>query len=267
MNAPRGLQTVHGPLTGAFPRLERRSQLAGFELPPEDVERFREQGYLAGLPLLDAGQVEELRTRLGGLRERLPELRERLYEVEADWRARPEEVVLHFLGGWLVDEWLHDLVFHPGVTVPLAQLLGVSRLRFWHDQVFWKPARHPGVVPWHQDYSYWRRTEPANHLTMLVTLDDMGPWNGGLEVVPGSHRWELLPTVSFGGAIDQVLEHLPPERRRELRPVPVEMAAGRASIHHSHLVHGSRGNPSERPRRALVLNYICLLYTSPSPRD
>jgi hypothetical protein len=38
--------------------------------------------------------------------------------------------------------------------VPASQLLG-GEVRFWHDQIFYKPAHHGGVVIWHQDYSYW----------------------------------------------------------------------------------------------------------------
>jgi ectoine hydroxylase-related dioxygenase (phytanoyl-CoA dioxygenase family) len=38
--------------------------------------------------------------------------------------------------------------------------------------------------------------------------------------------------------------------------VPALLRAGQAAIHHSHTLHGSWGNRSERPRRALVLNYL-----------
>jgi len=163
----------HEALTDAFPRAKTAEERARWELTDEQVERFHEQGFLLDLPLLDAQQVAELRKRLDHIGENLDALKDRLYEVEEAWQQRPDEVVLHLLGAWRVDNWFHDLVFHPGVTTPLAQLLGVDELRFWHDQVFWKPPRHPGVVPWHQDYSYWTRTAPAQHITMFVALDDM----------------------------------------------------------------------------------------------
>jgi len=40
------------------------------------------------------------------------------------------------------------------------------------------------------------------------------------------------------------------------KPVPVPGKPGEASFHHSHTVHGSYGNNSDRPRRAVVLNYM-----------
>ena len=112
------------------------------------------------------------------------------------------------------------------------------------------------MVPWHQDYSYWTRTGPPAHISLFLSLDDMGPENGGLEFVPGSHRWGLFPCQDFGGDMDALLEHLSPEQREHFRPEPITLRAGQASIHHSHLIHGSRANPSDRPRRAAVLNYV-----------
>lgn len=250
---PLGLEQTHGYLTDRFPRIGSGRR---FELSAEQVAEFRERGCLTGLDLLSPEEVEELRARLEAIGSRLDELEPELYEVEAAWRERPDEVVLHFLGAWRVDELFHDLVFHPGVTVPVAQVLGTTRLRFWHDQVFWKPPRHPGVVPWHQDYSYWTRTGPPGHGTMFVALDDMGPENGGLEYVPGTHRWGLLPRQDFGGDLAALEAALTPAQRDAFRPEPVRLRAGQAAMHHPHLVHGSRGNPTDRPRRAVVLNYM-----------
>lgn len=226
------------------------------DLDQTACEDFRRDGYVAGIDLLDADEVEQLRERLESIGSRITELEDQLYEVETAWLERPDETVLHFLGAWRLDQVFRDLVFRPGITVPCAQLLGVERLRFWHDQVFWKPPRHPGVVPWHQDYSYWARTGPPAHITMFITLDDMSAANGGLEYIPGSHRLGLLPAADFGGEMDALLDHLPAEQRDRFRPVPVQLKAGQASIHHSHLIHGSRGNRSDRPRRAIVLNYM-----------
>lgn len=250
---PGTLHEHHVPLTGRFPAW---ADVARFRLRDAEMARFHQQGFLAGLDLLGPDDVAELRARLERIGARLDELAPHLYEVEAAWLERPDEVVLHFLGAWKVDELFHDLVFHPGVTVPLAQLLDVERLRFWHDQVFWKPPRHPGVVPWHQDYSYWTRTGPPAHATAFIALDDMGPENGGLEYVAGSHRWGLLPTQDFGGDLDALARSLSDEQRAEFRPVPIRLRAGQMAIHHSHLVHGSRGNATDRPRRAAVLNYF-----------
>ena len=76
-------------------------------------------------------------------------------------------------------------------------------MRFWHDQLFCKPAQHGGVVAWHQDYSYWTRTKPMAHLTCWIGLDDATKDNGCLQYLPGSHRWSLLPITGLAGDMER----------------------------------------------------------------
>jgi len=137
--------------------------------------------------------------------------------------------------------------------MPASQLLG-GAVRFWHDQLFCKPARHGGVVAWHQDYSYWTRTEPMAHLTCWIALDDSTTENGCLYYVPGSHRWDLLPVTGLTGDMNEIHRVLNEEQRAAFRPVPVEIKRGECSFHHPLLVHGSYENRSNRHRRATLIN-------------
>lgn len=225
-------------------------------LSSEQVQRFEADGFLAHIPLLSRAEVTDLRARVEYIREHLEELAPRLYEVEASYSARPEQVVCHFLGGWQVDSALAGLVADPRITQPLAQLLGLSSLRFWHDQVFYKPPGHPGCVPWHQDYSYWSRTGPARHITINILLDDADEESGCLEFIPGSQRWGLLPSLPFDAPLDAMRAHLSPLQLAAFQPQAAPLPAGSATIHHSHTLHGSGPNRSDRPRRALVFNYM-----------
>jgi len=166
----------------AIPPLTQQQQLA-----------FERDGFVGPIDVLTPSEVARVRDAVASIVDRLDELEPQLYEVERAYTERKDEVVCHFLGGWRIDATLRALMFDLRITTPCAQLLGVDRLRFWHDQVFAKPPRHPGVVPWHQDYSYWTRTEPACHITANLMLDDADVDNGCLQFVAGSHRWGLLP--------------------------------------------------------------------------
>ena len=244
------------PLTALFPRLGSRAEAAALRLDAEQVRSFETNGFVAGIRLLGGAALEAVRDAVETIRGGDSPHADLLYEVEEDYYRDPERNAFHCLGGWLVEPALHDLVFHPAATVPAAQLLGVERLRFWHDQVFYKPPRHPGVVAWHQDFSYWTRTLPMNHVTINVVLDDTSLENGCLHYVPGSHRWPLLAPVSFGQDMESFRDLLPAELRERFRPVPVPLRAGEASFHHPLTVHGSHENRTSRPRRAAVLNYM-----------
>jgi ectoine hydroxylase-related dioxygenase (phytanoyl-CoA dioxygenase family) len=112
-------------------------------------------------------------------------------------------------------------------------------------------------VAWHQDYSYWTRTKPMAHLTCWIGLDDSRRDNGCVHYVPGSHRWELLPSVGLAGDMEALRELLNEEQWEQFsNPVAVELKAGECSFHHPLMVHGSFANSTDRPRRATVINAI-----------
>jgi ectoine hydroxylase-related dioxygenase (phytanoyl-CoA dioxygenase family) len=127
-------------------------------------------------------------------------------------------------------------------------------VRFWHDQLFCKPAHHGGVVAWHQDYSYWTRTVEMQHLTCWCGLDDATEENGCLQYVPGSHRWGLLDKPALAGEMDGLMSMLNETQKEAFKPVSIPLQAGYAAFHHPLLVHGSYANYSDRSRKAFVLN-------------
>jgi ectoine hydroxylase-related dioxygenase (phytanoyl-CoA dioxygenase family) len=136
-----------------------------------------------------------------------------------------------------------------------SQLLGDKPVRFWHDQIFYKPAKKGGVVAWHQDYSYWTRTKPVAHITCWCSLDDATEENGCLQYIAGSQRWGLLPKTHLAGDLHGIREFLTEEQQQQFdkaKHVPVK--AGEAIFHHSLTMHGSGENKSTRPRRAFVIN-------------
>ena len=249
-------RTRPGPVGRLFPRLRSHEDAEALRLGAEQVRFFEANGYVAGIRVLEGPALEAVREAVERIRRGENAHLDLLYEVEEDYYRDPDRNAFHCLGGWLVEEALHDLVFHPAATVPAAQLLGLERLRFWHDQIFYKPPLHPGVVAWHQDFSYWTRTLPVNHVTVNIVLDDTNRENGCLHYVPGSHRWPLLPPVSFGSDMEAFRDFLPPDLRERFRPTPVPLKAGEASFHHPYTVHGSYENRSPGPRRAAVLNFM-----------
>ena len=147
------------------------------------------------------------------------------------------------------------MLWNPPFIAAAEALLG-GPVRFWHDQLFCKPAGHGGVVAWHQDYSYWTRTKPMRHLTCWIGLDDSTTENGCVHYVPGSHRWPLLPRPELAGDMDAIRGVLSEEQLGAFQPVACELRAGEASFHHPLMLHGSYANRSDRPRRAIVLNVV-----------
>lgn len=248
----RDLAEIHGLAGDLFPAGDGKSP--DFELTAEQVASFQETGYLAGVRLLTEQQVDALCQELAELANPTSSGNELWYEYHSNESTDPERVLFHALGAWRISPGFHDILWNPRFTTPAGQLLD-GQVRFWHDQLFCKPAHHGGVVAWHQDYSYWTRTEPMAHLTCWIALDDSTRENGCLQYVPGSHQWDLLPITGLAGDMAAIREVLSEEQWEAMQnPVAIELKRGECSFHHPLMVHGSRENHSDRSRRATVIN-------------
>ncbi|GIV20415.1 MAG: L-proline 4-hydroxylase [Armatimonadota bacterium] len=247
------LSRYHHPIGNLFRLPSTREEWQQYRLSEEQIAFFHENGYLPGIRILTEEQVEQLREELHGLMDPSHPGHRLFYEYHSNESKDPNTVLFHALGAWRITPGFHDILWHPAFTVPASQLLG-GAVRFWHDQLFCKPPRQGGVVAWHQDYSYWTRTQPEAHLTCWIGLDDATEENGALMYIPGSHRWNLLPITGLAGDMEAIMSVLTEEQKQQFEPVTVELKRGECSFHHSMVVHGSGVNRSERPRRATVIN-------------
>jgi hypothetical protein len=243
----RDLSESQGPVGTLFARE------SGDTLSPAQLAAFERDGFVAPVRLLDDAQLEALRAELAELMAPGHEGHELWYEYHGNESSTAGTTLFHALGAWRLRPALHDVLWHAPFVRACEQLLG-GPVRFWHHQLFCKPAGHGGVVAWHQDYSYWTRTVPMRHLTCWIGLDDSTTENGCVHYVPGSQRWPLLPRPELAGDMEAIRGVMSPEQLSEFQPVACEMRAGEASFHHPLTLHGSYANRSPRPRRAVVLN-------------
>lgn len=247
------LSLKHEPLSQFFPQPRNQDEWNKYRLTDAQVEFYHDNGYLAGVRLLNDEQIEMLRRELNDLIDPSHPGHYLFYEYNSNESSDPAKVLFHALGAWRVTRGFHDLLWHPAFLVPAWQMLS-GAVRFWHDQIFYKPALRGGVVAWHQDYSYWTRTQPMAHLSCWIGLDDSTRENGCVHYVPGSHRWPLLPITGLANNMDVIQSVLTEDQKRDFKPVAIELKTGEASFHHPLMVHGSYENSTNRPRRATVIN-------------
>ena len=224
-----------------------------YRLTDEQVASYHRDGYLTGIKMLSEDQVEALRLELDSLMDPGHPGHNLFYEFHSNESPDPTRILFHALGAWRITPGFHDLLWNPAFTMAARCLLG-GAVRFWHDQLFCKPARSGGVVAWHQDYSYWTRTVPMAHLSCWIGLDDSTRENGCVHYVPGSHRWNLLPMTGLAGDMNAIRTVLTEEQRSQFKPVAIELKKGECSFHHPLMVHGSFENSTGRPRRGAVIN-------------
>ena len=255
MKLNRDLAEYSKLVSDMFKWPENKSDWAKYRLSDEQVKQFNELGYVSNVKLLEEDQVAQLNEELISIMDPKNPNHDLLYEFHSNESEDPNRVIFHSLGHWRMTSGFHDVLWNPAFVMAAHQLLGEKSVRYWHDQLFCKPAKHGGVVAWHQDYSYWTRTLPMQHLTCWVGLDDSLLENGCLQYIPKSHNWGLLDKPSLTGEMKGLVEFINEDQAKALEnPTPIEMKKGHGAFHHPLLVHGSFENNSERPRRAFVLN-------------
>ena len=247
------LSQHHKPITELFNRLARATDWSQYRLTRQQIEFFHASGYLAGIRVLNAEQIETLRRELAKLIDPSHPQHKLFYEFHSNESTNPNTVLFHALGAWRISPAFHDLLWNPALLMPAAQLLD-GPVRFWHDQLFVKPPHQGGVVAWHQDYSYWTRTQPMAHLSCWIGLEDSTRENGCVHYVPGSHRWNLLPITGLANDMNAIRTVLSEEQNKQFKPVAIELNAGECSFHHPLTVHGSFENRSDFRRSGAVIN-------------
>jgi hypothetical protein len=253
----KDLSTVHRLISDIFKWPASKQEWKQYELTDDQVHSFLQKGFLSGVPMLNEEQVQRINGELAAIADPAHPGNKLFYEFHSNESTDPSTILFHALGAWRITEGLHDVLWNPRFLVAASQLLGNNPVRFWHDQIFWKPPKQGGVVAWHQDYSYWTRTKPVAHITCWCALDDATIENGCMQYIPGSHRWGLLPKPVIAGELQGIKDFLNEDQKKQFsNPQYATVKAGEGIFHHPLTLHGSGANTSSKPRRAFVINAI-----------
>src|SRR5688572_7768856 len=139
------LSAYHDLVGNLFEKPQTPGEWARYRLSPEQVQFYQDNGYLAGIKLLNDEQIEVLRKELAELVDPAHPGNGLFYEFNSNESADPKKILFHALGAWRITPGFHDLLWNPAFCVPASQLLA-GPVRFWHDQLFFKPSRHGGEI-------------------------------------------------------------------------------------------------------------------------
>lgn len=139
-----------------------------------------------------------------------------------------------------------ELAQSDGLLDLVEDLIGPN-IYYHSSKLMFKPAKHGGIKPWHQDYAYWASTKPEQ-VTCWLALDDATPDNGCMQLIPGSHKWGL---IKHGQSELQVHPKDLPVEQKLVAP----MKAGSLLCFHVLTFHYSGPNTSDKPRRAFIVDF------------
>ncbi|REF35389.1 phytanoyl-CoA dioxygenase PhyH [Thermasporomyces composti] len=228
----------------------------------DDTERrrFDEEGFAVARGLFSAEEVAELRDEFMAMHAAgpIPGHFEPVPDAEDVLRAYPRIMHPHQVNGvalrYLLDPRIRDV---------LTDLFGEEPLAA-QSMFYFKPPGARGQAL-HQD-NFYLRVEPGTCIAAWLACDVIDRANGGLEVVPGTHRMDLFCPEEADPSVSFTREYVPPPPG--LRPVPGRHAAGRclvlqrqprARVGPEHddgpvppVVHLSLRRPLRRANRALL---------------
>jgi len=118
------------------------------------------------------------------------------------------------------------------------------------------PKVAAGIVPWHQDKSYWPDAKASPVLTVWIPIVDATLENGCLHIIPRTHTRRVLShhkeVYSGTGYAELDAQHVQ-GHQKEVVVIPLE--AGGAIIFNDRLIHSSTANKANHVRWSVDLRY------------
>jgi phytanoyl-CoA hydroxylase len=231
--------------------------LTGKTLTQDQLERYERDGFLAVPQLFTPQEVATYReafTRRAeeGLTPPLFDLRR--FSGTNDPLARyPRMMHPHKYPSEYVGPLAMDFLLDPRIGNILVDLFGGDEPIAAQTMFYYKPPGARGQ-DLHQD-NFYLKVKPGNCMAAWLAVDDADRDNGGMVMVPGSHKLDIACPEQSDSSKFFTTEHVPtPAGYRE---VPIDLKAGDVLFFNGSVIHGSYPNESKtRFRRALIGHYV-----------
>lgn len=221
-----------------------------------DRERFDRDGFLRVPGLADPARLASI------LEQVRVELASQPMELEIDvgypgaprseedrGASTPRRLLAAFARSGAIQAWA-------AVPAPIvSQLLGSPTVwlsQAHHNCVMTKYPSYSSDTLWHQDVRFWA-FEPPQLVNCWLALGEERTENGGLRVIPGSHRWDLDPARLDQGYF------LDPQQADNAaaieESIQLDLEPGDALFFHAGLFHAATRNRTNSVKLSLVYSY------------
>lgn len=217
------------------------------DLSPQQLEEYREQGYLLFPALFSEIEIAALKSKAKSDHE---------MDQHAYGRGDGE-------GGQIrLSLWNHPGTGIYGAFARSARMARIAEQLLedepyhYHSKMIMKDAEVGGAWAWHQDYGYWYQNAVLRpQLTSaFIAVDPATRENGCLQVIPRSHVYGRIDHTLTGDQAGADPERVAEIQKRESL-VHVEMKPGDVLFFHANLLHRSDQNKSPHPRWSMICCY------------
>ena len=208
-------------------------------LSNEQINQYKEDGYIAPIDVLTKNEAEEIKKEIEYIEKKWPN------EIEGLGRN-----YVHLISPVL------DKVSHNSKILDAVESIIGKDILVCGTTLFIKNPDKKGFVSFHQDAKYIG-LEPHNWVTGWLAVTDANEENGCMRMLKGSHKKDLkFHDQKFDEnnllTRGQTIENVPINET-----TPVILKAGQLSLHHPTIIHGSGLNKSKERRIGFAIqSYI-----------
>lgn len=208
------------------------------QLSESEIEHYNEHGYFIYGAVVSPEEVSLLQEEAA----RLWEASRKDFDSEASWN---ENALLN--GVHKESALLREIMYRSPLVDAMTQVIG-ENIKAASNQLIFKSAGDTRPYDWHQDNGFGP-LEPDTTVSCWMALDDVHEKNGCLWIIPGSHKNGRLEHRAERGR-----ERIASVEDSE-KAIPVLLKAGECIFFHGDLLHKSKGNSTDRVRRAFFFRY------------
>jgi len=154
---------------------------------------------------------------------------------------------------WTKDDAVKRFVFNKRFAQTAAYLLGVEKVRLYHDQALFKEPGG-GHTPWHQDKFYWP-LDTDKMITMWVPLVDADEEMGLMRFASGSHKFGAVKSIEISDESETFYSEYISQHGFQIDG-PSAMSAGDATFHLGWTIHSAGPNRTSRMREVMTVIYF-----------
>ncbi|MEO9003665.1 MAG: phytanoyl-CoA dioxygenase family protein [Ginsengibacter sp.] len=217
-------------------------------IPEEQIRQFRKDGHTLTHSLLSPDEIDAYHKVISAAAMKYNTEKRKMEDRDTYGKA-----FLQIMNLWRHDAGVKKMVLSKRLAKVAADLLGVEKVRLYHDQALFKEAGG-GPTPWHQDQYYWP-IDTHNTVTMWMPLVDIDVDMGMLTFASGSQKKGCVFNYEISDESESEFDKYVRDNQFEISRAKT-MKAGDATWHYGFTIHNAPGNQSDIMREIFTIIFI-----------